>query len=82
MGVALKLGVAGALSLSAAALTCGTACLLHVPPLHGWMMAHHCPLAMSGMKRVPSMTMSDEPTGMFAGDDRRMNVLGPHPTSE
>jgi hypothetical protein len=73
VGFALKLGAAGALSLSALALACGGACLLRIPPMHGWMMAHHCPLAMHGKSRVPSMKMSDEGERVAVGEDRRLN---------
>jgi len=35
----------------ALAFTCLTTCAFRVEPVHGWMMRHHCPIAMLTMHR-------------------------------
>ena len=72
MRVALKLGIASTLAVTALALACGAACLLRIPPVHGWMLAHHCPLAMGGMSRMQSKT---PPEASGAGEVRLVHVV-------
>lgn len=44
------------LTLAAVPLTCLLLCAMRVQPVHGWMMRHHCPVAMLTMHK-PSRPM-------------------------
>jgi hypothetical protein len=52
-----------ALTLAAFPAACVLLCAARVPPVHGWMMRHHCPIATWTMKQ-PSHPMETDGSAM------------------
>jgi hypothetical protein len=51
------------LTLAAFPAACVLLCAARVPPVHGWMMRHHCPIATWTMKQ-PSHPMETDGSAM------------------